>query len=540
VSVYLLVNSVTFTKRTFFLNLKEKLKPLDTDHSDCTFRLMKRKVYTAVLLLIALSMMGLIGMQYYWLHTNFVAQKEELDRDAIKALNTVVEHIRKEINNRVNIDTDHLDDIDLYFENSDSTFQLIMEPLERKRNKDGSVYQLNEEVYNYRINQFKRIISDLLTDSPTIEADEKGDLTEGFLVLYGQGSKKRERKTIWPVLVENLVLEETIANNLEKYGLDMNFDFGIYDENGKFLEYLSPAADSSKLLASELKLKINDDEETLYLYIDNSKGFVLRNMTRSLVLSIFLVGIILASFFYMMSIIWKQKRDEEIKTDFINNMTHEFKTPLATIAFAVANIDNPLIIKNEKMVHQFTSVIKEENRRMNSQVEQVLTAALTDREALKLKKEPIDLHDIITKLTTGLQLQLQGENQSLTSSLKAEQHRLKGDKVHLSNMISNLLDNAIKYSPEDKKITIETQNVQNGISIRVTDQGIGMTPETVKKIFDKFYRVPTGNLHNIKGFGLGLSYAKTIIEQHNGEITVDSKVGKGTVFTIVLPLDNNI
>ena len=201
-------------------------------------------------------------------------------------------------------------------------------------------------------------------------------------------------------------------------------------------------------------------------------------------------------------------------------MTHEFKTPIATIAFASANIENKKVIQRPEEILKFTEIIKKENKRMNRQVEQVLQAAMIDRKVINLNVEPIEMHDIIHQIADTIAIKIQSRKGKLSKQLKATQSIVEGDRTHLSNVIANLLDNAQKYSPKQPKVTVTTTNSKNFIHISVTDQGKGLSTEEMERVFEKFYRVPTGDLHNVKGFGLGLSYSKAVIEQHGGDINL--------------------
>jgi len=226
----------------------------------------------------------------------------------------------------------------------------------------------------------------------------------------------------------------------------------------------------------------------------------------------------------------------EIKNDFINNMTHEFKTPLATISLAVDAVNNPMILKDETKVKHYTHIIKEENKRMNAQVEKVLQMALLDKNEISLSTDDIDIHEIIYRAIENISLQVEEKGGKIDMELAAERYEMTGDEVHLSNVISNLLDNANKYSPENPQIKVTTESDDKGIYITIADNGIGMNSEDIKMIFEKFYRVPTGNVHNIKGFGLGLTYVKAIIDAHHATIDVKSQLKKGSQFKLFLPL----
>ncbi|RYZ87433.1 MAG: HAMP domain-containing histidine kinase, partial [Moraxellaceae bacterium] len=216
--------------------------------------------------------------------------------------------------------------------------------------------------------------------------------------------------------------------------------------------------------------------------------------------------------------------------------THEFKTPIATISLAVNNINNPKIAGNPEKVQYYSEIINQESRRMNDQVERVLQAAVLERGTLELQKEPVKLHDSIQHAAEALRLQVESRGGQIMVQEEAISDLVSGDKTHLLHVLLNLLDNANKYSPEVPEIVIRTQSTHRQIEVTVTDKGLGMSRDTQKQIFDKFYRLPTGNIHNVKGFGLGLSYVKTVVEAHGGKIRVSSREGKGSGFTISLPL----
>jgi len=224
-----------------------------------------------------------------------------------------------------------------------------------------------------------------------------------------------------------------------------------------------------------------------------------------------------------------------MKTDFINNMTHEFKTPIATISLAADSITSPMISGNASKVNRFADIIKQENKRMLSQVEKVLQMAKFDNENLKLKVTELDIHGLIEEAVSNVSLQVEQRNGHVSTLLEAKNPIIMGDKTHISSMIHNLLDNANKYSPKNPTISVSTRNVRNGVEVIVTDKGIGMTSEAKKHIFDKFYRVHTGNLHDVKGFGLGLSYVKALMTAHNGTVNVQSELGKGSTFSLYFP-----
>ncbi len=236
----------------------------------------------------------------------------------------------------------------------------------------------------------------------------------------------------------------------------------------------------------------------------------------------------------------RQKKLSEVKNDFINNMTHEFKTPLATISLAVDALRNEKVTGDRQKSEYFSAIIKEENKRMNKQVETILQASLLDRQEQQLNLHVLHAHDLIRSAMENFHLQLEGKGGSAELQLNAANDLVDADEVHFTNLISNLIDNAVKYSKENTNLSIKvtTHSTARNLVIRIEDNGIGMSKETQRRIFEKFYRAHTGNLHNVKGFGLGLSYVKTIVDAHQGKIRVDSVIGKGTVFTLEFPLKN--
>jgi two-component system phosphate regulon sensor histidine kinase PhoR len=277
-------------------------------------------------------------------------------------------------------------------------------------------------------------------------------------------------------------------------------------------------------------------DEGIMVVVHDFNGLVQGQMRFMIVSAIFFTLMIIAAFYVTVSALLRQKKLSEIKNDFINNMTHEFKTPLATISLAVDALRNEKVVADREKSGYFTGIIKEENKRMNKQVETILQASLLDRQEQQLNLKSLHAHHIIREALENVRLQLEGKGGSSELQLNARTDLIEADEVHFMNLITNLIDNAIKYSRENLLIRISTHSTTRMLVIRIEDNGIGMTKETQRRIFEKFYRAHTGNLHNVKGFGLGLSYVKTIVEAHQGKIKVDSTIGKGTTFTLEFPL----
>ena len=319
----------------------------------------------------------------------------------------------------------------------------------------------------------------------------------------------------------SLIGEELVSENFYK----MHADTVNNIEQAIFLE--SPGGSNSEGISPQ---------EILVILIPHIKNFIWTSMTWLIIGAIVFTLIIMCAFFITVRALIKQKKLSEIKSDFINNMTHEFKTPLATISLAVDALKNEKVFGNKEKMGYFTGIIKEENKRMNKQVETILQAALLDRQEVQLNLKKLHAHDLINSALNNIQLQVEEKKGKLQVNLSATKDLLMADEVHFTNLINNLLDNAVKYSKDNLQISISTQNTGNQFKIKIEDNGIGMNKETLSRIFEKFYRAHTGNVHNVKGFGLGLSYVKTMVDAHHGNIKAESVVGKGSTFNVGFPL----
>lgn len=279
-------------------------------------------------------------------------------------------------------------------------------------------------------------------------------------------------------------------------------------------------------------------EELLVVVVPELKKIVWKQMTWMIVGSVLFTILIFIAFFVTLRALLKQKKLSEIKSDFINNMTHEFKTPLATISLAVDALKNEKVMQDRTKTEYFSGIIKEENKRMNKQVETILQAAMLDKQHLQLNLKTFHAHDLINTAVNNMKLPMEEKQGNLEVSLEAANDLICADEVHFTNLVNNLLDNAVKYSKDNLVVKLTTQNVNHNFRIKIEDNGIGMNKETLHRIFEKFYRAHTGNLHNVKGFGLGLSYVKTIVNAHHGKIKAESTLGKGSCFIIDMPQKN--
>lgn len=279
-------------------------------------------------------------------------------------------------------------------------------------------------------------------------------------------------------------------------------------------------------------------DETLIVVALDWKKYAIQSLRVDFLTAIIFTIIIITAFYLTVRTMIRQKKLGEIKNDFINNMTHEFKTPIATISLAVDAMKNEKVLQDREKIGYFRTIIKEENQRMNRQVETILKASQLEKQEIELNLKPVHMHQVIKDVADNFSLQLEEKQGRAELMLNAENDLVNADEVHLSNLVNNLLDNAVKYSKENTPIFVRICTQLNGknLQIKFEDNGIGMNKETAKRVFERFYRAHTGNIHNVKGFGLGLSYVKTIVEAHHGAIRVESTLGKGSTFVIELPL----
>ncbi|SMC72194.1 two-component system, OmpR family, phosphate regulon sensor histidine kinase PhoR [Pedobacter nyackensis] len=370
---------------------------------------------------------------------------------------------------------------------------------------------------------------------------------EGNNLNYLEDVAKEMRQVYVPInqRVSRDVLDTIIKKELLDRNVNLNYDFWLKLANKDSVLYQKASNLSTDILPQNtyrttlFSNEIFRDPGMLYLYFPNKNSLILSNMWFTMASSAGLLLVLIFIFAYTIYAILKQKKISEMKNDFINNMTHEFKTPVATIMIASEALKDPEVVEDKSRISRLAGIIYDENVRLGNHIERVLSIARLEKKELKLEQREVNIHDLIAAVVDSMSLQLQKKNAKLTMNLRALHPIVYGDELHLSNVFYNLVDNANKYSAEDPEITIETRSTDKALIIEITDKGIGMTKEHTKRIFDQFYRVPTGNLHDVKGFGLGLNYVQDIVDQMNGTIKVHSEKDKGTTFEISLPLNHN-
>jgi two-component system phosphate regulon sensor histidine kinase PhoR len=330
------------------------------------------------------------------------------------------------------------------------------------------------------------------------------------------------------------VLEEELKNR----NIPIQFEYGILKDS--MLINKQPVTDSLKLIGTEYLVNLypNDIFQKnlkLALWFPGRDRYIYRSLNWLLLASFLFSLIILVTFGLSVFYILRQKKISEMKSDFINNMTHEFKTPIATISVATDSITNDKVVNNPERIRYFAGMIKKENNRMNRQVEDILTIARLDRKDFEFFWQAIDIHELINDALQSIILQIEKRGGKVILELNATNPVITTDQNHCTNVVYNLLDNAMKYSVNPPEIKITTSNKPRGVLMSIEDNGIGMTKAVQSKIFERFYRQTSGNIHNVKGFGLGLNYVKAVLEANHGTISVHSEPGKGSRFEVFLP-----
>jgi two-component system phosphate regulon sensor histidine kinase PhoR len=335
-------------------------------------------------------------------------------------------------------------------------------------------------------------------------------------------------------IIDAKILNHFLKTEFEYSNINIDYEYAIYDCETNEMVYGNYIKQND--IPKKEKQKFQKFDEFTYYFgiLFPSKMLYIINSMNIWLISSFVLFTAIIFFAYSVFIILKQKRLSEIQKDFINNMTHEFKTPISTIGISAEVLSDPEIVNSPERLKNYAEIISGQNKRLESQIEKVLQLAQPDKNKFKLKKEEFDIHKVIKQVGEAFKITVDKKQGVLHCNLKAENSIIRGDKLHTTNIIYNLLDNAFKYSLEKPDITISTRNKDNRLYLEISDKGIGISKKYRKRIFDKFFRIPTGNIHDVKGFGLGLNYVKSIVHSHNWKIKVESEQGKGSRFIIII------
>ena len=390
------------------------------------------------------------------------------------------------------------------------------------------------EVKRFRANIDSVVEYNISSERSINKVEEKTEMVT--VVLNELLSKERKLEN----RIDERQLLALLTLSLQNQGIDIGFNYGVIDGEKHKIILTNSNENQDEIVKSDFRTNlftrdIIPTENYLSIYFPDQQTFLIGKIWFSLASSILLVLVIMAIFGYALYTIMTQKKISEIKNDFINNMTHEFKTPISTVSLACEALQDNDVEKNDTFLKRYISIIEAENKRLGLQVEKVLQMATLEKKDFKLKLEKLDVHEVIDRALENINIQMEKRNGVINKQLVASSKEVIADEVHLTNIIYNLLDNANKYSREKPEITISTKNKNGGIVVQVSDKGIGMSKEVLNRIFEKFYREPTGNIHDVKGFGLGLTYVKTMLDALGGSIGVKSDIAKGSTFEIYLP-----
>ena len=524
---------------------------------------MSRKRIRWLIGLLSVAMLGLIAFQFYWIQDVLRVNEERFTQNVQEALNGVANKLARQS--------------DIYFLEKDNQPFVPIRKQKTERTRDSirfhdfpkkmgegtivdadtwmdfSSFRFNIDESNFQLQVFfdfqelqgeNLFLIDKLRSahSKNERIHIEQQMTKRFEAMKRSWTNHLMGSDNLFERVDPSVLDTLLKRELKHRGIELPYDYGITQRSSGEAKLLKVSDTenvakirNSPLQANLFPMDLVPKDYFLSVFFPAQKNYLFKQALLPLSASGLLMLVIIVCFAYAILVILRQKKLSEIKNDFINNMTHEFKTPIATVSLATEALQDSDLKKNQGIVDRYIQVIRDENKRLGMQVEKVLQIASLDKKDFRLKFESVDVHDVIDKALANINLTVQKRGGNITSQLLATNSTIEADPVHLTNIIYNLLDNANKYSPEAPEIHLRTENISTGVIIKISDQGIGMSKEATQKIFDKFFRVSTGNLHDVKGFGLGLSYVKNIIDMHQGTITVKSEIGKGSTFKVYLP-----
>lgn len=494
--------------------------------------------YVVLIIFIALfAMIGIIIVQIGLLEESFQQRKNIFDQSVYAALTEGLSEYEKSST--------------LSFFNNNNELKKAytkQETNERLEDQEGNI-TLNYGLKDTSSQFYKTLTTELKLPKRLLDNMGTEDLKK--LQDHYTGFNEKWKNQAKLMLFESICVDEKIfpdtlkkiiRDKLYKHNIKTDFKLCIIDGNTNGIIYSEYKTLTTKIINSSYKSKIFPNSifnnyGVLLLDFPKKEKEIINSMSFMFFASALFVFLIILAFLLTVYIIYKQKKLSDMKTDFVNNMTHELKTPVATIGLASSMLLIDKVQQNKEKLNNYARVIKEENERLLNNIEKVLQAARLKKSTIKLKITSIDINEIIKEIANRNQLMVENSSGEISLNLTANPSLIEGDKIHITNIINNLIENSIKYCKEEDpiKINVETKNKTNGIEISIEDNGIGIPNEVLYKIFEKFYRVPTGNIHNVKGFGLGLNYVKEMTEAHLGRVFVHSELGKGSIFTIYFP-----
>ncbi|MCG9792917.1 sensor histidine kinase [Flavobacterium algicola] len=526
---------------------------------------MNKMFFRLLVLMMSMSLIGIILVQVYWFNTSFKNNDEQFKFHVKQVLGNVADKLQKQEAysfyakyNQYKDSTGKIPEKDdllefSYIQRNPKTNETII----YTNSLVSEDYNISASIFDKKFNtdKFKNFSSRRTTEvynqngidksglqqslTPDVKIQKSGNLdildNAQFEIFF------KDIASVMPIneRISGDKLEKLIKKELEQYGVNTKFEYSIFN-NGVQTKILSKGFSHKEEGYSIPIFTDNEGNEKYKLFITfpYKKKFLLSELVSITILSIIFTLIIVIAYSSALNQLIRQRQISEIKTDFINNMTHEFKTPIATINLALDAIRNPKIIDDKEKVFKYLQMIRDENKRMHAQVENVLRISKLEKKELDIEKESTNIDEVIEDAIEHVSLILEDREGSITSHLDANRNCVLVNEGHFTNVIVNILENAIKYSPEAPVIDIYTENIKDMILIKIQDKGLGMSKVAQKRVFEKFYREHTGDIHNVKGHGLGLAYVKRIVEDHNGQVYVESEKGKGSTFIIKIPLIN--
>ena len=525
---------------------------------------MNKKLFVLLVILMSLSLTGIIFVQVYWIRTSVKDKEEQFSRTVTGILDRVANRVEKremkdysdrlaslvdsigqpkttQFRNFLFVDRDLNSDEILFYSHGilEEDYNISSTFFDNQSGEDTTIFK------NYTSKRTKAVFKEEFgldgksySLTPIQKAEKIGGLSsidkavwEDVFMEYAKSRPIHKR-------VSKKEIELLLAQELKNREIDIDFEYGVYSQGfpTKVQSKKFKFTDTKMYRAPIFKDSEGSTNFSLLLTFPKMKRFLFQSIMGMAILSLVFTLVIVVAYSSAIYQLIKQKQISEIKTDFINNMTHEFKTPIATINLAVEAIRNPKSISDTDKVLRYLGMIRDENKRMHAQVENVLRISKLEKNQLDISKDRVDAHDIINDAVTHIELIVADRGGYVETHLDAERSEVLANDVHFTNVMVNMLDNAIKYSPDAPKIDVYTELAKNYLIIKVKDQGAGMSKAVQKRVFEKFYREHTGDIHNVKGHGLGLAYVKRIIEDHQGEVYAESEKGKGSTFFIKLPL----
>jgi two-component system, OmpR family, phosphate regulon sensor histidine kinase PhoR len=553
---------------------------------------MSKRIIYIIVILMSFSLVGLVSLQSYWIRNAITVEEANFRKSVNDAMNDVIQKLEKleltvqfkkrqertrllnrieslnselsniiEENPRINFDDSLFDatpfqvserNVEILYWESENEPERIMDEDSIRDDIDpliGKPVKKQKSAKKHKNQKSKKEVAEFKNDTAMFHNYQRIKQTRDQLMqrstlindffddMFNSSHFRPIEKRINFYKLDSLIRME-----LNQRGITTLYEWGIFSPSKSKLLVQKTGNYGVEMVNKGFPYKLFPSDifatpQYLLVYFPKEKKYLLTQLWLMILVSGLLIMVILFSFGYTLFTVIRQRKLSEIKNDFVNNMTHEIKTPISTISLACEALNDQDIKKSEELYQNYINIIKVENKRLENLAEHILQSARIDKKFFTINKEKVDMHIVIEDAVNNIGFQIMRKSGKIVQNLNASNSVIEADKTHITNLIYNLLDNANKYSPEKPFIIITTENRDRGILIEVRDKGIGISKTNIKKIFDKLYRVPTGNIHNVKGFGLGLSYVKAIVDKHNGTINVESELKKGTTFRVFLPLE---